>query len=289
MKTPTCELDEGIARALASLERARAPRPSAVLSLTTGAGALAGRLEQAGRLPFSRLEGSPERWRDVLLHFGTLEGAPVWIFEDAPADAGRGDAPWQAAFPIWLAGASGAASLIHVCAGAATRSANDGGLRAGSIALVRDHLNLSGGSVLMGLGASRLGAQFPDQTRTHDAHLRRAALAICQRLGLHGAECVAACALGPTLETPAERRAFAALGAEVSAQRLIDPLHAAAHAGVGVLAAVLVVQESDEELDIARVAARAAALAPAVDDLIVELVRAAREEALRRAREGEQA
>ncbi len=289
MKPSPCELDDAVARALASLERARAPRPSAVVSLATGAGALAGRLEQAGRLPFSRLEGSPARWRDVLLHYGTLEGAPVWVFEDAPADAGRDDAPWHAAYPVWLAGASGAASLIHVCAGASTSSASDGGLRAGSIALVRDHLNLSGGTVLMGLGSSRLGAQFPDQTRTHDAFLRRSALAICERLGLHGAECVAACPLGPTLETPAERRAFAALGAQVSAQRLIEALHAAAHAGVGVLAAVLVVQESDEELDIARIAARAAALAPAVDDLIVEMVRAARAEAWGRAREGEQA
>ncbi len=282
----TSELDERVERALSAADRAKLPRPAAVLSLATGLGLLSGRLTNAGRLPFSRLDGAPERWRDVLVHHGGLEGSTVWLYEDAPLDAGPADSAWTSVFPLWLAGAAGAATLIHVTAGAATRSVADGGLPAGTIALVKDHVNLSGGTPLVGLGQSRLGAQFPDQTRTHDAHLRRHALQICGALGLQASECVAACTLGPTLETPAERRAFAALGAEVSAQRLIEPLHAAAHCGLGVLALVLVVHEGDEELDIARIAARATALAPAVDDLLVQLVRAARTEALERSREG---
>jgi purine-nucleoside phosphorylase len=281
----TSELDERIERALAAADRAKLPRPAAVLSLATGLG-LSGRLTNAGRAPFSRLDGSPERWRDVLVHHGVLEGSTVWLFEDAPLDAQPGEPAWSSVFPLWLAGAAGAATLIHVSAGAATKPVAEGGLRAGTIALVRDHLNLSGGTPLVGLGASRLGAQFPDQTRTHDAHLRRHAAQICTTLGLQASECIAACTLGPTLETPAERRAFAALGAEVTSQRLIEPLHAAAHCGLGVLALVLVVQEGDEDLDIARIAARATALAPAVDDLLVQLVRAARTEALERSREG---
>lgn len=286
MKTPSPELDECVARAMAAAERAKLARPGAVLSLTTGLGGVAGRLAAAGRLPFSRLDGAPERWSDVLLHHGELEGARVWVFENAPADAQLGAPAWSGAFPIWLAGAAGASTLIHVCAGAATRPANEGGLRAGTIAVVSDHLNLSGATPLLGLGSSKLGAQFPDQTRTHDPHLRRHALELCAQLGLHARESVAACTLGPTLETPAERRAFAALGADVSAQHLIEPLHAAAHAGLGVLALVLVVQEGDEPLDIAKIAARASALAPAVDDLLVRLLRAARAEALERSREG---
>jgi len=282
----TCELDERVHRALAALDRHKVRRPTALVSLAVGAGVALSRLEDAGRLPFSRVDGAPDRWRDAMLHHGRLQGADVWILDDAALDAEPGAPAWSGAFPFWLAGAAGASTLIHVCAGASTRASDDSGLRAGTIALVRDHLNLSGGSPLVGLGASRLGAQFPDQTRVHDAQLRQQALRICSELGLHAQECVAACSLGPTLETPAERRAFALHGAEVSAQRLIEPLHAAAHCGLGVLALVLVVQEAGEEIDIARLAARSHALAPAVDDLIISLVRAARAEAIERSREG---
>jgi len=283
---PSSELDECVARALSAADRAKLPRPAALLSLATGLGTLAGRLTNSGRLPFSKLDGAPERWRDVLLHYGELEGATLWLFEDAPADATPGEPAWSSVFPVWLAGAAGAATLLHVCAGAATAPAAAGGLRAGTIALVRDHLNLSGGTPLLGLGASRLGAQFPDQTRTHDAQLRRQAITLCAQLGLEARECIAACTLGPTLETPAERAAWAALGAQLSAQRLIEPLHAAAHAGLGVLALAPVIAEGGEELDLAKVAARASALAPAIDDLLVSLVRAARVEAFERSREG---
>jgi purine-nucleoside phosphorylase len=267
-------LDESVSQALASLERRDVQRPSALYLLSTGVGVLAGRLTRAGRLPFSKLEGVPHAWQDSLLHWGLLEGLPIWLVENSPLDREAGEAEWQRAWPMWLAAAAGASTFVHTCAGASL----DSSVPPGTIALLSDHVNLSGTTPLLALGSSRLGAQFPDVSRVHDAALRRAAVELCRSLGLAVAEPVGACAVGPTIETPAERRWMGHCGAQVSAQELAAPLIAAAHAGLGGLSIVVVVHEGDDPVDIALVAARAEKLAPALDDLLSKLALAVQEQ-----------
>jgi purine nucleoside phosphorylase len=263
----TCALDEAVSRALAALERRKLPAPAALYSLGTGAEVLASRLERAARVPFSKLDGAPPAWAETLLHHGSLAGLPVWLLDHAPLEPEPDEPPWQRAFPIWLAAAAGASTLLHTTAGSSLAA----DVPAGTLGLVTDHVNASGTTPLVGLRGSRLGPQFPDQTRVHDPELRRAACELGLRLGLAMREVVAACTLGPSLETPAERRCLARAGAQVSAQGLAAPLVASAHAGLGGLAIVVVTHEGDGELDIARIAARSEALAPALHDLLVEL------------------
>jgi purine nucleoside phosphorylase len=112
---------------------------------------------------------------------------------------------------------------------------------------------------------------FPDQSLLHDGPLREAALALCERIGLSARPGVVACTVGPTIDTPSERRWFARAGARVSVQRLGVPLIAAAHAGLGVLAIVVVTAQGDEPVDIGRIAATSNAIAPAIDDLLWKL------------------
>jgi len=101
--------------------------------------------------------------------------------------------------------------------------------------------------------------------------LRRMAQTMCARLGLSAREAVAACTLGPALDTPAERRWFSSAGADVAVQRLAAPLIAAAHAGLGVLGLVAVTNAGDGPVDIGRIAATSSAVAPALDDLLWSL------------------
>ena len=265
-------LDESVSQALASLERRDVQRPSALYLLSTGVGVLAGRLTRAGRLPFSKLEGVPHAWQDSLLHWGLLEGLPIWLVENSPLDREAGEAEWQRAWPMWLAAAAGASTFVHTCAGASL----DSSVPPGTIALLSDHVNLSGTTPLLALGSSRLGAQFPDVSRVHDAALRRAAVELCRSLGLAVAEPVGACAVGPTIETPAERRWMGHCGAQVSAQELAAqcPIQRRS-AGVSI---VVVVHEGDDPVDIALVAARAEKLAPALDDLLSKLALAVQEQ-----------
>lgn len=262
--------DEVVFGAAGKLRERGAIAPRALFLLGTGVGVQPGRLEAGGRLPLEGAEGVPHAWREAVLHHGTFHGLPAWLLEDAPGAPEVGDEPWAEPFPVWLAAAAGASTLIHTSAGCALE-AGAGAPVVGSLALLSDHVNLSGSSPLVGLGDTRLGPLFPDQTQLHDHRLRATGLRLCERLGIAGVEAIAACAPGPALETPAERRWFARAGAQVSAQRLAPTLLAAAHAGLGTLAVVLVVSEGDGAVDIARVSAVATEMAPALDDFLWEL------------------
>jgi hypothetical protein len=261
-------LDASVFPALGELER-RGVRPPACLVLAAaGLGLLPTRLTRAGRLPLSLLDGAPSSWSAALLHWGELDGLPVWLLEDerTPQGASRAEPAWARTWPVWLAAAAGAVSLVHSAGACAL---DDTPL--GTFALARDHLDLGGEAVLVGLGETRLGPMFPDTSRLHDVALRHAALAQCERLGLCAREVVTACTPSPALETPAEQVWYARAGAQVSVQGLGAWLAAAAHAGLGTLSVGLVVARAGEPLDIARVIAAARELAPAFDDLMCSL------------------
>ena len=162
---------------------------------------------------------------------------------------------------------SAAGSSLPPCPGS-----HRGGPPAGTFTLVRDHINLSGSSPLIGLGESRLGPLFPDLTGLHDPLLRRQVLEAAERLGLSACEVVAACTAGPSLETPAERSWYARAGAEVSCQNLAAPLLAAAHAGLSVLAIINVIDAGERPSDLARIASAADSMAPALEDLLLGCV-----------------
>ena len=246
----------------------RVQRPRALIHFTTGAGLLPARLQQGSAVLLAQADGCPPAWQASRLHHGVLRGLPAWLLEELAVDeTPPGPEPaWNSGFPAWLAAGAGASTLVHVSAGIST-----GSLAPGSMALLADHLNLSGASPLAGLGESRLGPLFPDLSRLHDRALRRGALERCARLGLAGAEAVGACTLGPALDTPAELSFYARAGADVAVQGLAGPLLAAAHAGLRVLAVVAVVARADAPSDVASLAAAANAMAPALDDLVWEL------------------
>jgi len=279
--------DEAVFAAAGDLRERGVIAPHALFLLGTGLGVLPGRLEDGRRIPLDRAEGVPAAWRAALLHHGRFNGLPVWLLEDAPADPDPADEPWAEAFPIWLAAAAGASTLIHSSAGSGLPAGRNA-VEIGSLALLSDHVNLSGTTPLLGLGETRLGPLFPDQTTLHDRRLRAAGLRLCKRLGLAGVEVVGACVPGPALETPAERRWFARAGAQVSVQRLAPTLLAAAHAGLGTLAVVMVVSSGDGPVDIAHVSAVSGELAPALDDLLWELAGTVQAEALADLERGEE-
>lgn len=261
-------LDAAVFPAVQELERRGVRRPACLVLAGAGLGLLPTRLVRSGRLPLSLLPGAPASWGEALLHWGELDGLPVWLLEDerAPQAGSQGEPAWARTWPVWLAAAAGAVSLIHSAGACALQDAP-----LGTFALASDHLDFGGESPLIGLGETRLGPMFPDTSRLHDAALRRAAVEQCARLGLAAREVVVACTPSPALETPAEQAWYARAGAQVSVQGLGAWLAAAAHAGLGTLSVALVVARAGEALDIARVIAAARELAPAFDDLLCSL------------------
>jgi purine-nucleoside phosphorylase len=109
------------------------------------------------------------------------------------------------------------------------------GLAAGDLVLIRDHLNLLGGSPLRGENDKALGPRFPDMTAVYDPRLRRLAEQVAARLALRLPSGVYACSLGPQYETPAEVRMLRTLGADLVGMSTVPEAIAARHMGARVL------------------------------------------------------
>jgi len=271
--TSTLGLDETVYPLRERLRTAGVPDPRALYLLGTGVGFLPGRLADALEVELGELCAECEPWNGQVLRAGRLGRLPVWLLEDVSGEplADEPASPWMRVLPVWLAAAAGAQVLVHTSAGSALRSPGGAPLPAPTLAVVRDHLNFSGASPLIGLGESKLGPLFPDLSRLHHAGLRAAALERAEKLGIPAVEAVAACTLGPALETPAERTMLARLGGEVSVANLAGPLLAAAHAGLAALALVAVTDADEGAADVRRVLAAAEVLQPALEDLLLAL------------------
>jgi purine-nucleoside phosphorylase len=269
-----CSLDAAVLPAIAELEKRGAPRPDVLFFLGTGVGMLGASLESAARFPLARLGTTPAAWRDVMLHSGGFAGSSVWLVEDAAGPQEQGthapidEPPWVRGFPCWLAASAGATLCVHTAAGSALRAEDRATIEPGSLALVRDHINVSGRTPLLGLGTSKLGPLFPDTSRLHHAGLRAIAARIGRGLGLPVTEAVAACTPGPALDTPAERRWWSRAGAGVAVQDLATPYLACAHAGLALLSIVAVTDSGEGIGDMAGIVREAHRLAPALEDLL---------------------
>lgn len=119
-----------------------------------------------------------------------------------------------------------------------------GGVRpewpAGTLALVTDHLNLSGLNPLRGDPPASWGPRFPDLIDAYDPRLRALARDKASALGLELAEGVYAGLAGPSYETPAEIRMLRALGADLAGMSTVLEVIAARHLGLRCLVLSLV-------------------------------------------------
>jgi purine-nucleoside phosphorylase len=101
--------------------------------------------------------------------------------------------------------------------------------------LIRDHINLLGGSPLEGANDGSLGPRFVDMSTAYSAAFRAAARAASKELALVVREGVYAAVRGPQYETPAEVRMLAMLGADAVGMSTVPEVIVAAHMGVPVL------------------------------------------------------
>ncbi|WP_449242370.1 purine-nucleoside phosphorylase [Desulfovibrio sp.] len=105
----------------------------------------------------------------------------------------------------------------------------------GSLMCLSDHINLTGHNPLRGPHDPRFGERFPDMSAAYDQELRSLAQAQARRLGLRLEHGVYLQVLGPSLETPAETRAFRALGADAVGMSTVVEAIAARQMGMRVL------------------------------------------------------
>jgi len=148
------------------------------------------------------------------------------------------------------------------------------GMRVGDAVLLSDHVNLTGRSPLSGPeppADKGWGPRFADLTEAYSPRLRALAHAHDPDL----AEGVYAAVPGPHYETPAEIRAYRALGCDLVGMSTVHETIAARQAGAEVLALSLVTNLAAglgaETLDHAEVLAAGKAAAERMADLLVAI------------------
>ena len=265
----TLQLSDTVHGARDAFGEAGIPAPEVLFFLETGSRPLTQSVSSLRTIELAGIEALPGAWRSSELHTGLLGDARVWLLDDSPAEDSvhaPGTPAWIRAFPCWLAAACGATLCVHTSAGITLEASE--GLQVGALALVKDHINLSGHTPLAGIGETPLGPLFPDQTRVHHAGLREQVLRRARERGIEAGEAVAACTLGPNLSTPAELGWYTAAGADVAVQDLAAPLIACAHAGLAALAVVALTDSGRDPLRLQQIVERSEACAPALEDLL---------------------
>lgn len=106
---------------------------------------------------------------------------------------------------------------------------------AGTLMLIRDHIDLLRDHALRGLNDDRLGPRFPDMTAAYAPELRALVQRAAAAIGVPLTEGVYAAMPGPTYETPAEVRMLQVLGADAVGMSTVPEVCAARHMGARVI------------------------------------------------------
>ncbi len=111
----------------------------------------------------------------------------------------------------------------------------DPAVPAGSLVVVRDHINFQGTSPLAGEWGRWRAPMFPALTDAYDPRLRAAAARCARAAGFAVHEGVYVATLGPNYETPAEVEAFRRLGGTVVGMSTVQEVIAARHLAMRIL------------------------------------------------------
>ncbi|HYE59468.1 MAG TPA: purine-nucleoside phosphorylase, partial [Rhodothermales bacterium] len=221
-----------LAEALAFLRLRTDAVPETALVLGSGLGSLADAAAEAIRIPTAEIPGYPAS--TVAGHagelvFGRLEGCPV-VFVNGRVHLYEGHDPRSVTFPVRLAHALGARRLLLTNAAGGIHP----NLRAGSLMLIEDHLNLAFAAPLAG-PVDEGAVRFPDMSAPYSRAWMDRAEAAALRLGVRLHRGTYAWTMGPSYETPAEIRMFARLGADAVGMSTVPETLQAVALGMEVL------------------------------------------------------
>ncbi len=203
--------------------------------LGTGLGALAGALDEQLTLPYKDLPGFPETTvsgHPGQLAIGLQEGVRVAYLLGRSHFYENGDAGAMTSALETLA-LLGAWNVLLTSTAGSVRP----GIYPGNIALITDHINISGINPLAG---ARTNSRFVNLVDAYDPRLRARLKKASAAAGISLQEAVYMWFPGPSFETPAEIRAARQLGADVVGMSVIPEVIIARGLGLRVAALSIV-------------------------------------------------
>jgi purine-nucleoside phosphorylase len=224
-----------VKRAADAVRSELGPFPADVVGLVVGTGlsAVAGMIRVRASMPHADVPGLPlpgVQSHEARIVAGEAGGRAV------VACLGRvhlyeGRTPAEVAMQVRVLAELGARTIVLTNAAGALNPA----YRAGALMLIADHINATGANPLCGPNYDPWGPRFPDLGGLYPDAVRRLAREAAATLGLALEEGVYLGLTGPSLETPAEVRAFRTLGADALGMSTVIEAIAAGHLGARLL------------------------------------------------------
>ena len=212
----------------------RDAKPKVGLVLGSGLGAFAQKLKNRVAVAYEDIPHFPVP-SGVVGHAGELvlgdvDRTPVVVLSGR-VHFYEGRPMTDVVFPARVLARLGVGAVILTNAAGGVRRT----FRPGDLMLMTDHINAFGTNPLVGPNEDSIGTRFPDMSAVYDPTLRRLAKATARSLRIPLREGVYLGNPGPSYETPAEIRAFRAIGADAVGMSTVPEAIALRHAGVRVL------------------------------------------------------
>jgi purine-nucleoside phosphorylase len=237
---------EQVEQAVAFLHSRLPAQPEVLIQLGTGLGNLVQAMENSISIPYQDIPGFPQS--TVTSHAGnlvcgSLAGKPCAILQ------GRfhyyeGYSAQEVGFPIRVL------SLLGVRTAIITNAS--GGLntswQAGTIMILKDHINQLPDNPLRGPNIDEWGPRFPDLSEPYQPSLQKLTQQTAERLGFPEVTTgTYVCIPGPSLETPAETRMLKQWGADAVGMSSVPEIITALHGGLQVLGLSVVANINDPD------------------------------------------
>jgi purine-nucleoside phosphorylase len=200
--------------------------------------------------------------------FGEVGGVPI-VCMQGRLHAYEGYSADQIAFPVFVMKELGVERLVVTNAAGGI----DPSFEVGDVMLIDDQINMLGMDPCTGWTDPQVGPRFFDMTRAFSPEMKQAALDVAGECGVTLHRGVYIAEPGPSFETPAEIRAYAAMGADAVGMSTVLEVVAAANQQIPTLGLSLISNPAagvvDEPLDMDDVAKAAAVAAGNITRLVV--------------------
>lgn len=224
------ERDALIEKAVAVVEPRLGGHVDLAIVLGTGLGGVAEAVEDPTVIPYAEIPGFPDSGvsgHTAQLVVGKLEGRRVALLQGRAHFYESGDAGIMRV-PLEVLRRIGVRNIFLTNAAGSLKK----DIQPGHLALISDHINLSGANPLIGdTGVARFVSLTDAYSSRLRARVKRAAL----QGGVRVQDAVYAWVSGPSFETPAEIRMMKLLGADLVGMSTVPEVIVAVHAGLRVL------------------------------------------------------
>ena len=267
---------EKLQKSLASIRKITDFEPEIGITLGSGLGGLAEKIDKVCEISYKDIEGFPVSTvsgHDGKFIFGTLSGKKVVVMSGR-VHFYEGYRMEEVVTPVRIMGLLGAKTVLLTNAA--------GGInldfKPGDLMMITDHISLFVQNPLLGQNADELGPRFPDMSTVYDRKLQEKTRQAATATGVDIKEGVYVQLTGPSYETPAEIRMLRKIGADAAGMSTVVEAIAANHMGLKVAGISCITNMAagilDQPLNHEEVKATADKVKEKFEKLVMEFIKA---------------